>query len=200
MPCPICGRRIEVSARDCRHCGTWLAEAEFLSDGSFNWGLVLNLEADLLMRPESNYRALLTRYLTMVRDLPEARFANLFRDATRSMTAAELQDSYCQAFERKPGSTLRVRWEGWPCAQHCDRLAARIKSSSRESPMAVTSADLPADHLVIVLRIMARSCSARGEDISALTLPTVSRILSNMEEASPFRFLIQAVEETLTPR
>ena len=66
--------------------------------------------------------------------------------------------------------------------------------------MAITSADLPADHLVIVLRIMARTSSALGEDIAALTLPSVSRIVSNMEQASPFRFLIQAVEETLTLR
>lgn len=73
--------------------------------------LVSNLEADLLMRPERDYLALLTRYLALVRELPEARFANPFRDAIRSMTTAELQDSYWKAFECKPGGALRVRWE-----------------------------------------------------------------------------------------
>jgi nitrate reductase assembly molybdenum cofactor insertion protein NarJ len=184
---------------DCRHCGTWLAEAALLSDG-FNWGLVTNLEADLLMRPETNYLAPLIRYLTMVRDLPEARFANPFRDAFQSMTTAELQDSYRQAFECKPGCALRVRWERWPCAQYCDQIVARMKSTSRASQTTVIPADMTADHLVIVLRILARSCAALGEDIAALTLPTVSRIISNMESTSPFRLLMQAVEETLTPR
>ena len=198
-PCPICGRRVWMRETDCRHCGTWLAEAALLSDG-FNWGLVTNLEADLLMRPETNYLAPLIRYLTMVRDLPEARFANPFRDAIQSMTTAELQDSYRQAFECKPGCALRVQWERWPCAQYCDQIVARVKSTSRASQTTVIPADMTADHLVIVLRILARSCAALGEDIAALTLPTVSRIISNMESTSPFRLLMQAVEETLTPR
>lgn len=152
------------------------------------------------MRPERNYLALLTRYLTMVRGLPEARFANPFRDAIQSMTTTELQDLYRQAFECKPGCGWRVRWERWPCAQYCDQIAARMKSPSRESQTAVVPADMAADHLVIVLRVLARSCAAFGEDIAVLTLPTVSRIISNMESTTPFRLLMQAVEQTLTPR
>lgn len=173
------------------------AEARLLSNG-FSWALLANLEADLLIRPETNYLALLTRYLTLVRELPEARFANLFKDAVQSKTTAELQSSYRQAFECKSETALRLRWERWPCAQYCEQILARMKSRPRESQIAVIPAEMAADHLVIVLRILARSNAALGEDIAVLALPTVSRIISNMESTSPFRLLMQAVEQTLT--
>src|SRR5690242_5830743 len=190
--CLICGKIVRTNATECT--AAWLATEGALSDDSFDWTLVLSLEADLLIRPERKYLALLIRYLTMVRDLPEATFANLFKDAVQSLTTPELQELYRHAFESKSETALRVGWQRWPCARCCGEILARMKSQPRASQMAVIPSGIAADHLVVVLRILARSNAALGEDIAILTLPTVSRIISNMEITSPFRLLMQAVE------
>ena len=185
-----------ATAKERRYCGAWLAAEEALSDDFFSWELVLTLEADLLTRPERNYLELLTRYLMMVRDLSEAEFANAFRDSIRFMTLPELQDSYWQAFERNPGSSLRVGRPRLPLARHFDEIIAAMKAG----PMSEMPEGIAEDHLVIMLRVMSRSNAASGEDMAQFALPAVSRIVSNMDQANPFRFLVQAVEQTLTPR
>ena len=158
--CPACAGRLPKNAKHCKHCRTWLAEEEYLPNGSFNWGLVLNLEADLLMTPDAGYLARVDRYLAVVRRLPEARFAKTFRDQILPLTTTELQEIYRDAFE----------------------------------------AGMAKDHLVGVLRSMARSGAALGEDIAAANLPIVSRIVMAIDTTNPFRHLLQAIEETLTPR
>ena len=161
--CPACGGRVSKNTGHCKHCGRCLAEEEYLPDGSFNWGLVLTLEADLLMTPDAGYLTRVDRYLAIVRDLPEARYAKAFRDQILPLSTAELQRIYRDTFEANP-------------------------------------VDMTKDHLVGVMRSMARSCAASGEDIAAATLPTVSRIVMATDKRNPFRYLLQAIEETLTPR
>lgn len=134
-----------------------------LPDGSFDWGTVLNLEADLLMPPDPGYLARVDRYLAILGHLSEARFAKAFRDQILPLTTVELQGIYRDTFKRSP-------------------------------------VDMTTDRLVRALRIMARSCAASGEDIAADTLPTVSRFVMAMDKRNPFRDLLQAIEQTLTPR
>jgi hypothetical protein len=149
------------------------------------------------MPPEKDYLAVLTRYLTIVRDLPEAEFAKAFRDRIQLLNTTELHDAYWRAFEPNPDAVLRA---GWQVEEYCNEITTKLKSIPNESRISVIPANMAADHLVVVLRTMARSCAALGEDLAAATLPPVSRIIRNMEQASPFWFLLQAVEETLTPR
>jgi hypothetical protein len=132
----------------------------------------------------------------MVRDLPEAEFGNAFSDSIRFMTVSELQDSYWQGFERNPGSSLRVGRPRLPLARHFEEIIAGMKAA----PTSVMPEGMAADHLVIMLRVMSRSNAASGEDMAQFALPGVSRTVSNMDQANPFRFLVQAVEQTLTPR
>jgi len=66
--------------------------------GSFNWGLVLDLEAELLMPPDTDYIIQGERYATLVEDLPEAKFARMFLDRILPLTLQELQEIHRSAF------------------------------------------------------------------------------------------------------
>ena len=195
--CPVCGRRIQIHAAYCKHCAAWLAQTQDLACGSFNWGLVHELEADLLMPPEKNYLAILERFLTIACNLPEVECAKAFRNRIQFFDTTELNDIYRSAFQPDPDVVLRA---GWPAAAYCTEMINKMRTSSKEFGLDLVPETMPGDHLVAVLRAMGRSNSALGEDVATATLPAVSKIVSNMDQSNPFSFLMEAIEQTVTAR
>jgi nitrate reductase assembly molybdenum cofactor insertion protein NarJ len=208
IQCPKCDESISRTAiyRDmalyCDHCGVWLATSEWLSDGSFNWGLVLERLADLLTEPTPEYTDRAQACLTAIQWSHSNEPATLmagFSDRLRELSFEQIKNIYRDTFEGTPSCSLSLSKSMYTFQGDQESFVAQM---SRElESKGVKIAPYSSDHLSLCLRAMSRRCAALGEDLAFVVLPAVSKVAAAMRgRNSVFENLLSTVEWVLTPR
>lgn len=201
--CPECETRISHKARYCEHCGAWLAKSAWLPEGSFNWGLVSEILADLLTEPTVEYPTKVQACRAVLQSTRKgAGLIAGFEDRIRSLSTEELRKVYRDTFDLTPSFSLEVGKQLYPSDEdERDKFVAWMRQELRSKNVKITpySPD-SADNLILCLRAIARMNSARAEDFASAVLPAVSKIAAAMRAANnSFENLLTTVEWMLTP-
>jgi tetratricopeptide (TPR) repeat protein len=84
-------------------------ESEWLPDGGFNWGVVSETLADLLIYPTAEYPAKVQAFLRMFDPTTkEARLMSAFAGRIASLSTEQLQRIYRDTFELTPSCSLEI--------------------------------------------------------------------------------------------
>jgi nitrate reductase assembly molybdenum cofactor insertion protein NarJ len=206
-PCPNCEGPIRQNATYCEHCGTWLATSDWLPEGSFNWGFLLERLADLLTEPTQEYTDKVQAFVTALQRMQSEEPATLmagFADRLKRLSTEDIQKVYRDTFDRTPFCSLelshhlnpseRSKEKGYPWNLGYPWIWQQLESKK------VKFAPYAPDNLIVCLRLLARMGGASGEDLAAIMLPSVSRIVAAMRGTNnPFENLMLTIEWMLTP-
>jgi len=186
----------------CDHCGAWLATSHWLTDGSYNWGLVLERLADLLIEPTPEYTDRAQACLTAIQSGHSNQPATLmagFSDRLKKLSFEQIQKVYRDTFEGTPSCSLSLSKSIYGFRGDQENFVARMLRELESKGVQI--APYSSDHLNLCLRAMSRRCAALGEDLAFVVLPAVSKIVAAMRGTNNvFEDLLSTVEWVLTPR
>jgi nitrate reductase molybdenum cofactor assembly chaperone len=115
-----------------------------------------------------------------------------FAAAVGSMSLAAHEELFIQTFDFNPSCTLDIGWQLFAEDYNRGLFLAKLRAESRQLGVA-ESCELP-DHLPHVLRLLGRMDTAAAADLSATCVrPAVEKIQGALDEANPYRHLIQCV-------
>ena len=144
--------------------------------------------ARLLEYPTGDFAGRVDEYLELLPDEKSTAFAA----GTGKLSLSALEELYIQTFDFNPKCTLDLGWQLFAEDYNRGLFLAKLRAESRRLGVPETR-ELP-DHLPHVLRLLARMTPADAGDFAATCgAPAVEKTLAALDEANPYRPLLDCV-------